>query len=117
MPGPGGDGHETIWLLGSPGGVDDDGYPLPGGADREIPGCTVQLNVTSDDVARDRDGRLVSLRVFAPPGTVVDPDHWVRIRGEEFRVTGVPFDWSAYRRPALARHRPRVEFIATRGEA
>lgn len=116
MQGLGGDGSETITVIGSPGGVDDDGYPLPGSADRQVHGCTVQLNVTSDDVARDRDGRSVSLRVFAPPGTVIDPDRLVRIRGEEFRVTGVPFDWSTNRRPALGRHRPKVEFIATRGE-
>lgn len=116
MTGLGDDGIETITVLGSPGGVDDDGYPLPGGEDLDIPGCKVQLNVTSDDVARDRDGRSVSLRVLAPPGTVIDPDRQVRIRGQVFKVTGVPFDWSTNRRPALGRHRPKVEFIATRGE-
>lgn len=117
MSAPASDGTETIILLGSPGGVDDDGFPLPGGQNEPVDGCTVQLNVTSDDVARDRDASSVSLRVFAPPGTVIDPDRMVRIRGQEYRITGVPFDWSSYRRPLFGRHRPRVEFIATRGEA
>lgn len=117
MTGPVAEGSETVVLLGSPGGVDDDGYPIPGGEDRPVPGCTVQRNVTADDVDRDRDGRSVSLRVFAPAGTVIDPSRSVRIRGEEFRITGVPFDWSVGRRPLFGRHRPKVEFIATRGEA
>lgn len=117
MAGPGADGTETVVLLGEAGGVDDDGYPLPGTADTPIAGCTVQLNVTADDVARDRDGTTVSLRVFAPPGTVIDEDRDVMIRGQRYRIVGVPFDWSTGRRPMFGRHRPRVEFVATRGEA
>lgn len=116
MPAAGTDGTETVVLLGTPGGVDDDGHPLPGTDDQPIGGCTVQLNVTSDDVDRDRDGTSLTLRVFAPPGTQVAKYRDVMIRGERFRIVGVPFDWSTNRRPLFARHRPRVEFLATRGE-
>ncbi|MGX1598590.1 hypothetical protein ACWIDS_16190 [Dietzia maris] len=112
----GDDGFESIVLLGGLGGVDDDGYPLPGTADKTVEGCTVQLNVTGDDVARDRDGTVTELRVFAPPGTVIDEKRLVEIRGKTWRVDGIAFDWSINRRALLARHRPRVEFVVKRGE-
>lgn len=111
-----GDVAETVVLLGAAGGVDDDGYPRPGTADTVVPGCTVQLNVTGDDVSRDRDGTVTKLRVFAPPGTVVDEGQLVEVRGQTWRIDGVVFDWSTNRRPVLARHRPRVEFVVNRGE-
>jgi len=111
-----GDEGETIVLLGSAGGVDDDGFPLPGTADTVVAGCTVQLNVTGDDVSRDRDGTVTKLRVLAPPGTVVDEGRPVKIRGQTWRIDGVVFDWSTHRRPVLARHRPPVEFVVKRGE-
>ena len=111
-----GEGGESIKILGSPGGFDDDGYPLPGGDDVTVHGCMVQRNVTADDVSRDRDGATEDLRVFAPAGTSIARERHVMIRGERYRIVGIPFDWSSGRRPVFAAHRPRVEFTVTRGE-
>lgn len=105
-----------VTLLGSAGGVDPDGYPLPGGEDVDVPGCIVQLASTDESVGVDRSAQVESLRVFAPAGTVVAHGRLVRIRGEVYRVAGIPFDWSAHRRPLFGGHRPRVEFTVERGE-
>lgn len=110
------EGSETVTILGAGGGVDDDGYPLPGTADVEVPGCIVQLASTDESRELDRTAQLESLRVFAPAGTVIESDRVVRIRGQVYRVVGIPFDWSITRRPVLGAHRPRVEFTVERGE-
>lgn len=108
---------EAIVVIGSPGGVDDDGYPLPGGADVEIRGCRVQRAGSGDLTDEYRDGSLDRLRVFAPAGTVIASGRDVLIRGERYRVDGVVFDWSVGRRAVVARHSPGVEFTVKRGEA
>ena len=102
-------------IVGASGGVDDDGYPLPGTADVHVEGCTVQLGSTDESIALDRTAQLETLTVFAPAGTVIEVDRDVRIRGKVYRVVGIPFDWSVSRRPVLGSHRPLVEFVVTRG--
>lgn len=98
-----------------PHAVDDDGNRVEGTESVTVT-CRVQPLVLDEDVGRDREGTFTELRVFAPGGTLVTAQSEVEIRGELFRVSEPPHDWSAYRRPALARHRPSVVFIAKRGE-
>ena len=95
--------------------VDDDGYAV-GGGDPVTVNCRVQPLVLDEDVGRDREGTYTELRVFAPAGTRVSASSEAMIRGEWFRVSEPPHDWSAYRRPVMRRHRPSVVFVAKRGE-
>ena len=95
--------------------TDDDGN-LVGGGDPVTVTCRVQPLVLDEDVARDKDGTFTELRVFAPAGTRVTARSEVWILGVLFRVSEPPHNWSMYRRPVLARHRPSVVFIAKRGE-
>lgn len=111
-----GQGHETVTIHPRRGGVDDYGYPLPVGTPLEVRGCIVQPTVMAQDSGRDRTGQVLEWRVIAPAGTVVEDKDTVMIRGRRFTVTAEAFDYSIHRRPALAAHRPRVEFIAKRGE-
>ncbi|MBB1034647.1 hypothetical protein G6031_09625 [Dietzia sp. CQ4] len=103
-------------VLGGTARTDPKGYPIPPTPPREIHGCTVQPTVMDQDIGRDRSGQVLEFRVLAPAGTVITSKDRVMIRGREFAVTAESFDWSVNRRPALRRHRPRVEFIAKRGE-
>lgn len=108
---------ETLTIKGSGGGVDDYGYPLPGGADREIVARRIQplnLEEMSDE---DRDGTVDALRVWCDPGSEVRQGDEVDIRGLVYKVVKTPWDWSRNRRPALSSHRPSLVFDARRGEA
>lgn len=111
-----GQGYETVTVQPRSGGVDAYGYPLPPGSPRHIEGCVVQPTVLSQDSGRDRTGQVLEYRVIAPAGTVIEDKDAVLIRGRRFTVTAEAFDYSTHRRPALSSHRPRVEFIAKRGE-
>ena len=95
--------------------VDDDGYPV-GGGDPVTVNWRGQPLGLDEDVGRDREGTYTELRVFAPAGTCVSASSEAMIRGEWFRVSEPPHDWSAYRRPVMRRHRPSVVFVAKRGE-
>ena len=106
---------EEITILGSAGGVDDDGYPLPGVSDREVSVKTIQpigLEELSDD---DRQGVKDALRVWGSPGLKVSPGDHVSIRGLKYRVVKTAWDWSKNRRPANPRHRPGTVFDCVRG--
>ena len=85
---------------------------------REIPGCVVGLQGQSDISGGGVwDGDATTLEVFAPAGTVVEEGSVIICRGVSYKVAHVPFDWSVGRRPANARHQPRVRFLIERGEA
>ena len=104
---------EPITIHGTGGGFDDDGYPLPGGADRQVVAKSVQpieLDELSDD---DRQGVVEALRVWC--STTVTPGETVTVRGRVFRVVKPAWDWGAHRRPAVARHRPSQVFECVRG--
>ena len=106
---------EVIVVHGEAGGVDDDGYPIPGKADKEVPVKNVQplsLEEISED---DRQGVKDALRVWGLPGLVVDPDDHVTVRGLKYRVVKTALDWSKNRRPANRRHKPGTVFDCVRG--
>lgn len=98
---------------------DSDGNITEGAGNRVIDGCVVdmagQSGIDGDDVV---DGNSDTLKVLAPPGTVVREGERVMIRGVEYTIAYIPFDYSVGRRPVLGRrHRPRTVFIAERREA
>ena len=106
---------EVIVLHGEAGGVDDDGYPIPGKADEEVVIKTVQplsLEEISED---DRQGVKDALRVWGHPGLVVAPGDHVTVRGLRYRVVKTVWDWSKNRRPANPRHKPGTVFDCVRG--
>ena len=106
---------EMIVVHGAAGGVDDDGYPIPGKADKEVPVKNVQplsLEEISED---DRQGVKDALRVWGLPGLVVAPDDHVTVRGLKYRVVKTAWDWSKNRRPANRRHKPGTVFDCVRG--
>lgn len=106
---------ELITILGAAGGVDDDGYPVPGTAAQEVSVKTVQpigLEELSDD---DRQGVKDALRVWGGPKLKVVPGDRVEIRGLTYRVVKTAWDWSKNRRPVNPRHRPGTVFDCVRG--
>ena len=106
---------EQIIVLGSGGGRDDDGYPIPGVPDRPVQIKTVQP-LSLDEIAEDdRQGVRDALRVWARPGESVNPGDRVKIRGLTYHVLATAWDWSQNRRPVLSRHRPGVVFACVRG--
>lgn len=106
---------ETV-LVGGRDEVDWDGNLVPGAGSREIHDCVVSPVGQSRIEQDDFDGNTKMLQVLAPAGTAIAEGDEVTIRGLEYRVQFAPFDWSHGRRPALARHRPRVAFTVERSE-
>lgn len=106
---------ETIIVHGAAGGVDDDGYPIPGEADREIVVKNVQPLSLEELAAVDLDGVKDVLRVWAFPGADVKEGDDVTIRGLRYVVGKTAWDWSRNRRPVLRRHNPGVVFDCERG--
>lgn len=107
----GGDG-ETITVLRADDGFDPDGNPITHPQGEPIHNCVVepagQASIDGRDIVA---GDTTTLRVLAPPGTVVEEGATVIFRGDEYVVKFAPFDYSIGRRPALARHRPRTLFL------
>lgn len=95
---------------------DDDGFPIKGTGGSSTVMCRVQPLVLEQDIGRDHDGTFTELRIFAPAGTPVDSETVVTVRGKDFQVKEPPHDWSQFRRPLVASHRPSVVFVAQRGE-
>lgn len=98
---------------------DPDGNLIAGVHERTIYDCVVdvagQTTINGDDVP---DGNTDTLRILAPGGTLIKEGERVIVRGDEYRVQFVPFDYSVgRRRPAVTRHRPRTLFIVERKEA
>lgn len=109
---------ETVRVLGDEPVRDKYGAVLGWQVEHEIPNCMV--SPAGDQVVQGEgfvSGDLTKLQVLAPPGTSVDEGQRVQIRGQVYRVEFVQFDYSYGRRPALARHRPRVMFTVVRGDA
>lgn len=110
--------NETIRVLGEEDYDEEKGTLIPAAVIRNIPGCVIdtagQSKINGDDIS---DGNTDRLRILAPAGTVIHEGETVEIRGVVYRVQHIPFDYSVGRRPVLARHRPRLLFIAERKEA
>ena len=107
---------EVIVVHVGAGGVDDDGYPVPGEPDREVMVKSVQPLSLSEMSDEDKQGTRDILRVWAPPGTAVSDGDEVTVRGERYQVHITAWDWSKHRRPVYRRHRPSVVFDCVRGE-
>lgn len=105
---------EMITVLGRSGGVDDDGYPLPGAEDRDVSVKSVQPLSFEEMSGIDRDGVVDALRVWALGSAQISEGDTVRIRGLDYRVEKTAWDWSKNRRPVLTRHRPSVVFDCVR---
>ena len=61
-------------------------------------------------------GDTTTLQVLAPPGSVIAEGEVVQVRGVDYKVKHVPFDYSVGRRPWLSSHRPRTVFVIERKE-
>ena len=109
---------ETVKLLSEEPIRSDYGTVLGWTVEQEIPHCVV--SPAGDQVVRGdgfMQGDISKLQVLAPAGTVVEEGRHVEIRGHVYRVEFTPFDYSVGRRPALTRHRPKVLFTVSRGDA
>lgn len=106
---------EKVVVHGVAGGVDDDGYPLPGAADREVTARNIQPLSLEEMSDEDKQGVVDILRVWLLRGQSVDEGDDVTIRGLRYRVRTTAWDWGHNRRPALARHKPGVVFDCVRG--
>lgn len=98
---------------------DPDGRLIRGGLERVIDDCVVdtagQSTINGDDVP---DGNTDTLRILAPAGSNIRVGERVKVRGVDYVVQYIPFDYSyARRRPAVAYHRPRTLIIVERKEA
>jgi hypothetical protein len=87
---------ESVWLL--PGATRDANgdwiEPAPGPV--EVTGCAVapRVNADTDDTdTRGRQGIVVGLTLYAPPGTALTATSRVQVRGETYEVEGLPGDW------------------------
>ena len=60
----------------------------------EIDGCAVSPRFNPEDTALGRQGVIVGLTVYAPPGTDVLPTDRVVVRGVEYEVDGQPGEWT-----------------------
>lgn len=108
---------ETVFIKGGVIGRDSRDRPTYG-PDVPVEHCVV--SPAGDQVIRGDDfvhGDITKLQVLAPAGTVVKDGDIVVIRGEDYTVQQLKsFDYSVGRRPAVARHRPKVVFVVERGE-
>ena len=98
---------------------DPDGRLIRGGLERVIDDCVVdtagQSTINGADVP---DGNTDTLRILAPAGSNIRVGERVKVRGVEYVVKFIPFDYShSRRRPAVAYHRPRTLIIVERKEA
>jgi len=107
---------ETVVIGGGESVTDPDGNLVPGSAGREVRDVVVSPHGESRIDAVDLDGSTAVLELLAPAGTTCREGEQVTVRGLVYRVKHAPFDWSVGRRPAVARHRPRVKIVVERGE-
>lgn len=59
----------------------------------DIPGCGVAPRTSDEETEQGRQGVIVGIAVYAPPGTDVSPHDRVEVRGEVFEVVGEVADW------------------------
>lgn len=85
---------------------------------REVAGCVIApaggSQIVGDGVL---DGDTTTLTIYAPGGTEAYEGEYCVIRGVEYVVRDVPFDYAYSRRPRHPRHRPRTLITVTREEA
>ena len=107
---------ETIRSIGRE-VVDADGRRKLVGTPRDIEDCVVgpegQAVIEGQGFF---SGNTTTLQVLAPAGTVIAEGEVVRVRGVDYKVKHVPFDYSVGRRPWLSSHRPRTVFVIERKE-
>lgn len=102
-------------MIRTGGYTDADGNYISGGT-VTLEGCDVSPAGEGRIDAVDIDGNTRKLQVLAPPGASVEEGDILVIRGLEYRVTALPFDWSIGRQPWNPRHRTKLQIICERGE-
>lgn len=107
---------ESIIVLGHE-RLDADGHLVYDQRPRRVDDCVVgpqgQAVIEGQGIF---SGDTTTLQVLPPGGTAIQEGEVVRIRGVDYTVKHVPFDYSHGRRPALASHRPRTVVIVERKE-
>lgn len=106
---------ERIERAAAPGFYDDDGHWHPGGAGEPFFGDVSPLSQSEIDGA-DYDGDTTKLQVLAPAGTQVSEGEVLTIRGLDYVVVFVPFDWSVGRRPLASFHRTKLQIVVERSK-
>lgn len=86
-------GTETVIVVG-PTEVDRYGDPVAGTPTRQtVPGCILAPRPGAELTANGRQGVIVGLTLYAPPGTALTARHTVEARGDTWKVEGEPGDW------------------------
>lgn len=107
---------ESITVLGKE-SLNSDGRLVYDKELRVIPDCVVgpqgQAVIEGQGIF---SGDTTTLQVLAPGGADIEEGDVVQIRGKDYTVKHVPFDYNHGRRPALASHRPRTAIVVERKE-
>lgn len=59
----------------------------------DIPGCGVAPRTSDEETEQGRQGVIVGIAVYAPPGTDIVPSDRMEVRGEVYEVVGEVADW------------------------
>ncbi len=78
--------------------TDEYGDPIPGqSATVQVPGCAVaprmQLQASTESGERGRQGVIVGLTVYTPPGVDIRSSDKLTVRGVDYDVEGEPGVW------------------------
>jgi hypothetical protein len=97
---------ETVWLLprqpGSPDAHGNPAYTWPGHTDTKAvkvdgvavsPRSAAGTQLAADIEETNREGVIIGLMVYLPPGTRVEPVDRMYVRGHTYDVTGEPGVW------------------------
>ena len=87
---------ETVTRLRAPLVADRYGNLVPDwdNPDRlDIPDCGVAPRTSDEETEQGRQGVIVGITVYAPPGTDILPSDRMEVRGEVWEVVGEVADW------------------------
>lgn len=87
-------GKVVTLLRDSTPGVDSYGDPTPGTTERiDVPGCGVAPRYSTEPTVRGRQGVIVGLSVYAPPGADIRFTDGAEIDGVVYVIDGQPGAW------------------------
>lgn len=83
-------------IRATPGGLDAYGDPI-GSTEKavELHGCSVAPRTSSDTPGRGRDGVIVGLTLYCPPGTDLVAADDVEVSGTRYRIDGDVGVWDS----------------------